>query len=455
MSESHADVSSIYYTSSDDSSDGEPERKKHKKAQCGGESGGSHPERAPTVLDTLKRIVKCVVCHDIQPGQMFKHCQASLLCRKCFDRLPPPKRCAGCRQEGVYKRDFTAEEILEKHYTYPCSHLGCSKVFPTAEECKDHVLNHEDHMVESGCTIKVVSNPTAECDDRPMQKVVLNGDNATISCTAGDTKWVYKGPIVNGARKGSGTLTRYRLTKQISKQVSHYDGQFDENKRHGKGSYSDEFIVYDGEWKDDLLHGEGTRTVKCSAERGTSIYTGTFLGGEPHGHGTLRFNSGDVHEGMYSEGLRNGEGTQTHANGDVYTGDFMDDEFNGGGTMKYASGKTYVGDWENGHIQGEGKMTYADGSTHEGQWSQGRPFGKGTRTERKELIDQPGVFAEFKRPGHWDGNNVVGDPPPIEVHIPGARMAKCSVCGQVGIRGLDIAGNQCRKIGLFKCKKPK
>ena len=152
-------------SSESESEDEAPERKKVKTSH----GGDSHPERAPTVLGTLERIVACVVCYEIQPNQrMFKHCQDSLICEGCYNKLDDRKKCAGCRQEGVYRHDYTAEAVIRKHCTYPCPHHDCGRVYTTAEECKDHALNHDDHKVESGCTIKMVSNPNAECDDQPM-----------------------------------------------------------------------------------------------------------------------------------------------------------------------------------------------------------------------------------------------------------------------------------------------
>lgn len=75
-------------------------------------------------------------------------------------------------------------------------------------------------------------------------------------------------------------------------------------------------------------------------------YTGETYNGIPHGHGKIKYNSGDVYEGEFVEGKQHGKGRYTYANGDYYEGDFCRSEFHGFGKQVDGFG-TYVGEFRN------------------------------------------------------------------------------------------------------------
>jgi hypothetical protein len=62
---------------------------------------------------------------------------------------------------------------------------------------------------------------------------------------------------------------------------SKYDGEWKDNKAHGRGVLwgKDGKVLYEGEWAGDAKHGEGTETDA------TGQYTGSFVQGKKHGAG--------------------------------------------------------------------------------------------------------------------------------------------------------------------------
>lgn len=82
--------------------------------------------------------------------------------------------------------------------------------------------------------------------------------------------------------------------------------------------------------------------------RATCRYEGEWVGGVRHGHGTLRYASGDVYTGGWVAGHRHGSGRLTCANGDCYSGGWSQDTKHGSGQYTYASKRmVYTGEWVN------------------------------------------------------------------------------------------------------------
>ena len=66
-------------------------------------------------------------------------------------------------------------------------------------------------------------------------------------------------------------------------------------------------------------------------------------------------------------------------NGDSYSGSFVFGEKHGQGIMKYANGNVYTGEWEEDLPHGQGKMVYGTTkNVYEGGWKKGKRYGKGT-----------------------------------------------------------------------------
>lgn len=73
-------------------------------------------------------------------------------------------------------------------------------------------------------------------------------------------------------------------------------------------------------------------------------YKGELLSGNPHGSGTMNFNTGEKYEGEWDNGYFK-KGKFTYLNGDVYEGEWAMFLRNGFGTCLYADGHKYEGIW--------------------------------------------------------------------------------------------------------------
>ncbi len=62
---------------------------------------------------------------------------------------------------------------------------------------------------------------------------------------------------------------------------------------------------------------------------GGGEYTGAWVGGNPHGHGSWQYEDGSHFEGAFVEGSKHGHGTLTNADGTEQSGQWIDDEFAG------------------------------------------------------------------------------------------------------------------------------
>ena len=142
-----------------------------------------------------------------------------------------------------------------------------------------------------------------------------------------------------------------------------YEGDWDENKRHGKGLFTTrrngetckgEFV------KDEFTTGvyidsKGSR-YKNAEHPDKPALNGFFKKGRLFGYGRIDFFNGGVYEGLFKDGKRSGHGRMI---------------FVMGGENDSRSGETaeYIGEWKYNLRHGNGKMTWqADGSRYEGLW---------------------------------------------------------------------------------------
>mgnify|MGYP001266470350 CR=1 FL=1 len=82
-----------------------------------------------------------------------------------------------------------------------------------------------------------------------------------------------------------------------------------------------------------------------------SMYEGEFQNNRHHGQGTYTLSDGSVYVGEFKDDLFNGRGTLNFENGNKYIGEFSDDRFNGEGTYTFADGKIFAGTFEDGVLQ--------------------------------------------------------------------------------------------------------
>ncbi|MBF0422038.1 MAG: SUMF1/EgtB/PvdO family nonheme iron enzyme [Magnetococcales bacterium] len=85
----------------------------------------------------------------------------------------------------------------------------------------------------------------------------------------------------------------------------HYEGQFVDGKRHGRGVQTwPDGARYEGEFQNDRRQGRGVFTWPSNAR-----YEGEFVDGKRHGQGVYTWPNGARYQGRYVDGQRDGPGT--------------------------------------------------------------------------------------------------------------------------------------------------
>jgi hypothetical protein len=238
----------------------------------------------------------------------------------------------------------------------------------------------------------------------------------------------YNGQSKNGIAHGSGEMAYA--------DGGVYVGLFVEGKRCGLGSmeYSSG-ATYDGEWENDRVHGKGTRKgIKFE-------YEGEWENGKRHGNGIMMFADGLVYEGEWENGKRHGNGIMKYADGDVYNGEWVNDEKSGKGTYKWSNGKEYKGEWSNGKKNGTGEGKYTDGRVLNVEWKDGKINGEGTLREANgdlfkriyvegELVSNKRCVSSLSSPRSCADDTV-------DVIVLDEYDTECQVCKNKFLTGMD------------------
>lgn len=189
-----------------------------------------------------------------------------------------------------------------------------------------------------------------------------------------------------------------------------YVGEMDGLLRDGKGKFTcnkrntdgrDIYDVYEGDWKDDKPHGKGTYTydVYVNDKTGQSthgdVYTGDIANGAWEGNGTYKWANGDSYEGSFIAGLADGEGTYIWANGNLYSGGFAKGARNGYGTFTMASGEIYTGNWVDDRrdtLGADGELQYVNGDRYVGAFIANLPDTRKRDENGNFVLDENGDF---------------------------------------------------------------
>ena len=128
------------------------------------------------------------------------------------------------------------------------------------------------------------------------------------------------------------------------------------NQRHGHGimKYTNgrEYI---GEWQNDKREGKGKLTF------GSDTYEGTFLDNKMNGRGVYKCSNGNTYDGKWKDGLRDGWGVYKYKNGNVFKGNWRNGVKHEVGVFTYSDGCKRVNSFENG-VWKDGVHVSSDGS---------------------------------------------------------------------------------------------
>lgn len=178
---------------------------------------------------------------------------------------------------------------------------------------------------------------------------------------------------------------RYVVVEQIENGVGtkfynngdYYLGYLKNGKANGTGKYyeSDGYLLYDGEFLEDKYHGKGSyfidewdvlvgQFIKGEISQGKYyiddrlIYDGQFEDYYFHGHGKLYKYGHLFYEGEFIEGSRSGYGKDYYIEGTLlYEGTVQFETRQGIGTLYYPNGNIlYEGEFNNNYPEGQGKL---------------------------------------------------------------------------------------------------
>ena len=206
----------------------------------------------------------------------------------------------------------------------------------------------------------------------------------------------YLGETVNTHKTGLGIM--YWPNGSV------YIGQWRYNRRVGEGyllSLDDNraFVsTYQGQWFDDKAHGKGSLKLANG-----NYFEGEFVDNKKEGKGTYTWASGefagDRFEGLYENNLRAGPGTYTWADGSQHTGSWVEGLREGEATTIWANGQRYQGDYKNDKRTGQGVKEWPNGVRYEGAFKDGLAHGRGVKSNDKGESCL----------GNWEQDQLVGE----------------------------------------------
>ncbi|XP_054549658.1 radial spoke head 10 homolog B isoform X2 [Talpa occidentalis] len=192
----------------------------------------------------------------------------------------------------------------------------------------------------------------------------------------------YEGAKVRGLYEGEGFA--------IFRGGCTYRGMFSEGLMHGQGTYvwadglkyegsiyynQEGTSWYEGDWVQNIKTGWGIRCYKSG-----NIYEGQWDNNMRHGEGRMRWlTSNEEYTGQWDRGVQNGFGTHTwflkriptsqYPLRNEYIGDFVNGYRHGCGKFCYASGALYEGGWVSNKKHGLGRLTFKNGRVYEGPFT--------------------------------------------------------------------------------------
>ena len=142
----------------------------------------------------------------------------------------------------------------------------------------------------------------------------------------------YEGEKINGIKTGYG--------KFVYPSGAYYEGQWKDNKKHGKGILinSDGKTIYEGHWMNDKYHGKGI------LHNLNIIYINDEFEYKDFNYLDKKWFK---YDGIFSEDLKNGKGILYLSNSERFYGNFEKDIINGSGSFYTKNGDMISGEWKN------------------------------------------------------------------------------------------------------------
>jgi len=275
------------------------------------------------------------------------------------------------------------------------------------EKKKDAALKAEAEKKKAAPKKRRASLKKKE-DDDPMPNKAYNGDLPyPIPPRMEKYAGVYEGAYdekVEGLRAGSG--------KVVFPNGDVYTGKFKEGMRQGFGVYV--YKLRPGRAKPRRYEGSWRRSERCGEGKETwpdgSYYEGSYEHDQFHGKGTY-YTKSAKYVGYFENGLKHGKGHCDYLkHRDTYDGDWQGNRFHGKGIYVWGKdNRRYEGEWHQGLKSGRGAEFESNGEKWEGEWLKGHRHGHGTYRKRTGKL-RDGIWKK----GHfilWTGPEYFGAPP--------------------------------------------
>lgn len=211
------------------------------------------------------------------------------------------------------------------------------------------------------------------------------------------SKQEFRATYEAGLENGSGESILFSPTG-----VTKFFGQWRNGARvYGKVEYAGKDgrkWNYEGQFLDEKFHGRGVYVDTLG-----TVDEGYFISGRLEGPGIRRQANGRIYEANFKEGVITGNGKLTLPSGEVRTGTFLHDYLSGpNGTIKYPNGDFYSGELHYDLPSGVGKLTYRSGATYEGNFSAGKPDGLGVLKRA-----DGGIYEGSFKSGQFEGQGIL------------------------------------------------
>lgn len=340
----------------------------------------------------------------------------------------------------IKKKNYTTV-TLEKQFLnnfnldYENNFNGNDKIFfRLPEKSKEKVTIKYQELIESCNKCKKLTNDSDSSFSYKDVKLYVSKYSSGMTLTYPKPDPCISGNCKNGKGKKQYTTSVYEgqfkdnkahgKGKETWESGNWYEGEFENDLRNGKGQFywAASGNKYDGEYKDGFRTGYGKFNYKNG-----NVYTGNFVNNKFEGQGTFIWNEeeykGQKYEGEFKNDLRNGQGTYTWANGSKYIGMHKENKFTGEGKEYSEDGKLiYEGNYLDSKFEGHGTRYYNDGK-YIGEWKNDKRNGKGIFYNDKGKISYDGQWKDDKFNGtgtyYWEnGNKYSGD------YIDGVRSGK-------------------------------